>query len=214
MPVDDGRAVVVIGAGGHAKVVIECFRAAGWQVIGCTDPDPAARSCAGAPVIGPDEKLVELRAQGVRYAFCALGDNRLRERVGAQAVSAGFEIPSVRGPGALVSPSAKIGIGVAILPGAAINAETVVGDFAIINTKAGVDHDGVISRAAHIGPGARLAGEVHVGERSFLGTGCVVIPKIRIGSDTVVGAGSVVVRNLASGVVAYGNPAQVRGKQM
>lgn len=202
--------IVVLGAGGHAKVIVECLRSAGWQVVGCTDADPSSRNCAGAPVIGSDDRLSAIRSEGVRHAFCALGDNRLRERIGDEVAALGFEMPSLLGPGARVSPSVQLGRGVAVLPGAVVNVDTRIGDFAIVNTNANIDHDGLIGRAVHIGPGAALAGEVAVGDRSFVATGSAVISRIKIGSDTVIGAGSVVVTNIESNVVAFGNPARVR----
>lgn len=205
-----GREIVVVGAGGHAKVAIECLRFAGWNVIGCTDVDPTPRDCAGAPVLGADAVLSELRTQGIAHAFCALGSNALRERVGRTLIEQGFALPAVRGPGANLSPSARLGAGCILMPGATVNVETVLGDLVIINTNASVDHDGVIGRAAHIGPGAVLAGEVTVGDRSFVATGSSVIPRIRIGTEVVVGAGSVVVCDIPDRVIAYGNPARVR----
>jgi len=204
-----GRRIVVIGAGGHAKVVIECLRFAGWDVIGCTDADPTPRTCAGAPVIGSDAMLAEVRGQGVEHAFCALGSNAVRERVGQSLIDQGFAVPAVRGPGANLSSSARIGAGTILMPGSTINVESMIGALVIINTNASVDHDGMIGRAAHIGPGSALAGEVWVGARSFIATGSSVIPRIRIGDDVVIGAGSVVIRDLPDRVVAFGNPARV-----
>lgn len=202
--------LVVVGAGGHAKVAIECLRASGWTIVGCTDPDTSLRQCAGVPVIGTDERLPQLRAEGIEHAFCALGDNALRERVSLRLLEMGFSLPSVAGPGASVSNTARIGRGTAIFPGAVVNVDTSLGDFSIINTNANIDHDGLIGVAAHIGPGASLAGNVVVGDRSFVATGSCVIPDRRIGSDTIVGAGSVVVRDIPDDVVAFGNPARVQ----
>lgn len=161
-------------------------------------------------MLGADALLPELRAQGVAHAFCALGWNALRERVGRKLIDQGFDLPVVRGPGANLSPSARVGAGTILMPGATVNVETEIGDLVIINSNASVDHDGVIGRAAHIGPGAALAGEVTVGERSFVATGSSVIPRARIGADVVVGAGSVVVGDIPDRVIAYGNPARVR----
>lgn len=210
-PVEDGhgRSIVVVGAGGHAKVLIDCLVNSGWNVVGCTDIDPSPRTCAGIPVLGSDDILSRLRSEGLDHAFCALGSNRVRDRMGDRLHSLGFNLPAVQGPGAYVAPSVKVGRGAAILPGATVNIDCVIGDFAIINTNASVDHDGIIGRAAHVGPGAALAGCVEVGARTFLATGSAIIPERRIGADCVVGAGSVVVRDIPDGVTAYGNPARV-----
>jgi len=205
-----GRSIVVVGAGGHAKVVVECLRLAGWNVVGCTDSDPSPRFCAGVPVIGNDDKLSKLFAEGVKHALCAIGDNHIREKMGDELLALGFEVPAVCGPGAIISPSVRIGSGAMILPAAVVNAETALGDFAIVNTNSSIDHDCTVGRAAHIGPGSVLAGSVHVENRAFIATGCVVIPGRKVGPDTVVGAGSVVVDDLGGGVIAYGSPARVR----
>ena len=208
--VGNSREIVVIGAGGHARVIVDCLRMAGWNVIGCTDSDPTPRNCAGVPVIGTDDMLGKLRDDGIAHAFCALGNNRLRQRVGDGLVGFGFALPAIICPSAIVSPSVQIGAGVAILPGAVVNVDSVIGALAIINTNASVDHDGIIGRAAHIGPGTALAGKVEVGERTFIATGSAVIPQRRIGSDSLIGAGSVVISDLPANVVAFGNPARVR----
>ena len=161
-------------------------------------------------MLGGDALLSELRRQGVAHAFCALGSNALRDRVGQALVEQGFDLPAVRGPGANLSPSVRLGSGSILMPGASVNVDTVIGALVVVNSNASVDHDGVIGRAAHIGPGAALAGEVIVGDRSFVATGSSVIPRIRIGTDVVVGAGSVVIADLPDRVIAYGNPARVR----
>lgn len=205
-----GLPIIVVGAGGHAKVIVDCLRFGGWNVVGCTDSDATPRSCAGAPVIGNDEKLEALFKDGIRHAFCAIGDNAVRQGIGAHLASIGFELPSVCGRGVIISPSVKIGTGAAILPGAVINVDVVIGDFAIINTNSNVDHDCVIGNAAHVGPGAALAGGVRVGDRAFVGTGTSVVPERHIGADAIVGAGSVVIRDILAGAVAYGNPAKSR----
>lgn len=208
----DGRPVVVIGAGGHAKVVIECLRHQGWNVVGCTDADPSPRDCAGAPVLGSDELLPKLKAEGVGHAFCALGGNALRERIYRSLIAQGFELPVVIGPGANASPSARIGPGSILMPGASVNVESVIGAAVIINTNASVDHDARLSDAVHIGPGAALAGEVTVGARTFVATGSAVIPRITIGHDVIIGAGSVVIRDIGDNLIAYGNPARARNE--
>jgi UDP-perosamine 4-acetyltransferase len=208
--VADPAPLVIVGAGGHAKVVIDIFRAhaAAFRLVGVTDADPRAREVNGAPVLGDDAQLAELRRQGVAFAFVALGDNARRADLAARVIGLGFRLANAVSPGALVSPSATLGVGVAVMAGAVINAEAVVGDGAIVNSGAVLEHDTRIGRFAHLGPNSTVAGRAQVGDRTLIGAGATVIPGVRIGSDVVVGAGAVVVTALESGVVAVGAPAR------
>lgn len=202
--------IIVLGAGGHAKVVVELLRASGRTVAGLLDADPTPRTVAGAEVLGDDLLLPRLRAEGVADAFVALGDNRLRGDVARRAAAQGFSLVNAVSPQAVLSPSARLGVGIAVMAGAVVNAEATIGDLAIVNTGAVLDHDVRIGEAAHVAPGCALAGAVTVGARAFLGVGCSVIPGVTIGEDAVVGAGAVVVRDVPSGAVAVGVPAHRR----
>jgi UDP-perosamine 4-acetyltransferase len=202
--------VVIIGGGGHAKVVIESLRASGETVVAIVDADPTPREVLGVPVLGDDLMLPILREQGLSKLFVALGDNRLREKLGRKARELGFILVNGIHPSAIISPSARLGEGVAVMAGVAINADSRIADLAIINTGAIVDHDCQLGAACHLGPASALAGGVTIGERAFLGVGARVIPGVSIGADTIVGAGGVVVRDLPDGVLAVGVPAQIR----
>ena len=200
--------VIIVGAGGHAKVVIELFRAEGrYQPVGCTDTDPNRSTVLGVPVLGTDEALPPLRHQGVRHAFVALGNNGVRRKVGRAVEALGFELVNAISPRAVLSPSARLGRGVAIMAGAVINAEATIDDLVIINTNASVDHDCVVGEAAHIAPGCTLAGGVQVGALAFLGAGTVAIPGVAIGERATVGAGATVIRDVPANTVAVGVPA-------
>ena len=203
--------VVIIGGGGHAKVVIESLRAAGETVAVIVDADPTPREVLGVPVVGDDLALQGLRAQGFSKLFVAVGDNRLRQTLGRKARELGFGLVNAIHPSAMISASARLGEGVAVMAGAVVNAESQVGDLAIINTGAVVDHDCRLGVACHVAPASALAGGVNVGDRAFLGVGVRVIPGVTIGADTVVGAGGVVVRNLPDAVLAIGAPAKIKG---
>lgn len=205
--------VVIIGGGGHAKVVIESLRASGHTVAAIVDADPTPREVLGVPVVGDDLKLPELKEQGLSRLFVAIGDNRLREKLGRKAQGLGFTLVNAIHPSAVISPSAKLGQGVAVMAGVTINADAEVGDLAIINTGAVVDHDGRLGMACHLGPASALAGGVTVGDRAFLGVGARAIPGVTIGVDTTVGAGGVVVRDLPDGVLAIGVPAKIKGNR-
>ena len=203
--------VVIIGGGGHAKVVIESLRASGKTVAVIVDADPTPREVLGVPVVGDDLVLADLRGQGLSELFVALGSNRLREKLGGKARELGFTLINAIHPSAVISPTARIGEGVAVMAGVAINADSRIGDLAIVNTGAIVDHDCVLGAACHLRPASALAGNVSLGERAFLGVGARAIPGVSIGADSTVGAGGVVVRDLPGGVLAVGIPAKIKG---
>ncbi len=204
---EDG--IVVVGSGGHAKVVIELLRAMGETVSHCIGGVNDAPHCLGVPVLAGDHHLALLRIKGFRRAIVAVGSNQARQRLADLVAQAGYELVNAISPRAMISPTATLGQGIAIMAGAILNADCRIEDLAIINTGASIDHDCVIRRAAHVAPQCALAGNVTVGEGSFLGVGCKVIPGIHIGDNTTIGAGGVVVRDLPGGVIAVGVPTRV-----
>ncbi len=201
--------LVIVGAGGHAKVVVEVARAAGrFDVVGLIDPRPAAPRVLGVPVLGGDEILPRLRAEGVAWAFVALGGNAARQRIGGELRAAGFRLATLVHPSAVVMPSARVGEGVVVMARVAVSADARVEDLAILNTGAVVEHDNLIGAAAHIAPLAALAGNVRVGARALVGVGSAVRPGVSIGADAVVGAGSAVVSDVPAGAAVGGVPAR------
>ena len=200
--------VVIVGAGGHAKVVIEIFRACGTTIAGCID-EAAREPVLGVPLLGGDSVLASLAAAGASRAFVAVGDNALRKRLTERVVSAGFALERAISPRANVSPSAVLDAGVAVMAGATINALAVVGTGAIVNTNASVDHDCSVGAFAHCAPGVNLAGCVTVGEGAFLGVGVTAIPGVRVGEWTIVGAGAAIVDDLPARTTSRGVPARV-----
>ena len=201
------RGVIVVGDSGHAKVCIELLRSMGRRVDFCVGVT-GAQECLGVPVLHGDEHLGALRGKGYVDAFVALGANGARRRLADVTRALGFTLVNAISPTAIISPTAQLGSGVAVMAGAIVNADAVIGDLAIINTGACIDHDCRVGVAAHIAPLCGLAGNVTVGDGSFLGIGCKVIPEIEIGADVVLGAGAVVVRNIPAGAKAVGVPAR------
>jgi UDP-perosamine 4-acetyltransferase len=205
--------VIVIGAGGHAKVCIELLRATGNSVAYCVGAPDSGDLCLGTPVLHGDEQLARLRSEGYDTVFVAIGANAVRQRLATFAIELGFRLVNAISPRAVISPSVTLGLGVAVMPGAVINADSVVGDLAIINTLASVDHEGRIGTAVHIAPHCGLAGNVTVGSRSFLGIGSKVVSEIVIGADVAAAAGSVIVANVASNSRIAGAPAKAMPKK-
>jgi UDP-perosamine 4-acetyltransferase len=203
------RSAVIVGAGAHAKVVLEAAQAmGGFRIVGLVDPAPSSAEVLGVKVLGGDELLPELRAQGVEAAILAIGANRPRERLGLALQAMGFALPPVIHPSALISPSARIGDGVVVMARAVIGAMAEIGAFAVINTGAIVEHDNAVGRAAHIAPGVALAGGVCIGDRTLVGVGSAIRPGISIGADAVIGAGAAVVADRPANSTAAGVPAR------
>lgn len=209
------KRVIGLGAGGHARVVIEILCLTGeYKLAGLLDPrrELWGREVLGVPVLGDDGLLPELYAQGIRHAFIGLGgtgDTRPRQQLYELARGMGFEIIAVIHPRAVVSPSARLGHGPTVMAGAIINAAARLGDNVIVNTGAIVEHDCVIGHHVHIATGARLAGGVTVADGAHIGIGATVRQGIHIGRGAIVGAGAVVVRDVPDGVVVAGVPARI-----
>jgi UDP-perosamine 4-acetyltransferase len=202
--------VVLIGGGGHAKVIIEIMEASGgFDIAGCVTANTRDASVLDAPILGDDSCLPGLYASGIRHAFVATGANELRLRLSSMAAEIGFKLVSAVSPQATVSPRARLKDGCAIMPGAVINSCATIGAGCIVNTGATVDHDCTIGDWVHLAPGTSLAGHVSICEGAFLGVGTRVIPDITIGAWAIVGAGTVVVRNLPANVTAVGVPARI-----
>jgi sugar O-acyltransferase (sialic acid O-acetyltransferase NeuD family) len=198
--------LIVVGAGGHAKVVVATARAAGFRVAAVVDDARERWGCAvlGVAVSGPSAPILQDPTASV---VLAIGDNAARRRL---AAGARCRFASVIHPSAIIDPTVRLGAGSVVFAGAVIQPDTVLGAHAIVNTAASIDHDCVLGEAIHVAPGTRLAGNVTLGDEVFLGIGVVVIPGISIGARTTVGAGAAVVHDLPAGVVAVGVPARVR----
>ena len=201
--------LILFGAGGHAKVVLEAFLAgcpAGAVVVLDDDPARAGTTLLGHSIRGGRQWLAD-NWPGVAV-MPALGDNRRRDALISELTQIRRPLRSVIHPAATVSPSARIGGGCLLAAGAIVNAEAALEDGVILNTGASVDHDCRIGRSAHIAPGARLCGTVRIGARALVGTSTAIIPGITVGEDAVIGAGSAVVRNVPAGETWAGAPAR------
>jgi sugar O-acyltransferase (sialic acid O-acetyltransferase NeuD family) len=202
--------LVIFGAGGHGKVVLDAALRAQTKIEFLLDDAPEGRVLLGKEVLAPDAFLAQFPQD---WSFIvAIGLNSKRQDVFCRLQLQGGKPQSVIHPFTSISSSARIGAGTVVCAGAVINPDASVGRNCIINTLASVDHDCVIEDHVHIAPGARLGGEVLVGEETLIGIGAVVLPGIRIGKKCVIGAGSVVTRDIPDGVTAYGVPAGAVGR--
>ncbi len=199
------KLTVVLGAGGHAKVVIATMQAGGIRVNSVYDDDAQrwGDSILGVPITGP---ISELRGHTNVQAVNGIGDNATRERIANQY---DFDWCTAIHPQAVVHESVRLGAGTVVCAGAVIQPDAVIGEHCIINTSASVDHDCRLDAFCSIGPGAHLCGGVVIGRLAMIGSGVCAIPQAHVGERTVVGAGATVIADLPEGVVAVGCPARV-----
>lgn len=205
--------LLVLGAGGHAKVVIDIARAAGWNPIATLDPIGVGHFCAEVPVLGNDDLAENLFTDGLRFAVIALGSNSLRMHIGKNLLSIGYQCPVITHPSAIISQYVCIGDGTVIMPGAIINSDAHIGSFVIVNTGAIIEHDCKIGNGAHIAPRSVMGGNVEIGDMVLFGIGAVAKPEITIEREAIIGAGSVVVSRIATGRTVVGVPALPRLKR-
>lgn len=201
--------IVVIGAGGHARVLAEALVLGERRIAGHVAPEAALRGALGS-YLGGDDAVAGLLAQGMMFA---LGVGFVNAAGAARRAAMLDLVPeaawaSVAHPRSIVSPSAQVGAGAFIAAGAVLGCDAVLGRGVIVNTGAVVDHDCQIGVNSHIATGARLAGSVTVGAHVLIGAGAVVRQGIAIGDGAIVGAGAVVIRDVAAGAVVVGNPAR------
>lgn len=203
------KKLIVVGAGGHAKVVTDILLAEEfYDLVGYIDNNADAEY-RGIGVIGNDADLKRIFESGVRCAFVAIGNNLLRKKLQTACKNIGFEIVNIISPRAWISPTVSIGEGNVIMTGAILHADAAIGDGCIINTNASVDHDCTIGSFTHVAPGTAISGYTTIGSNCFLGTGSRVIDKIKIGNNVVLGAGGVIIRNVRDNVKLVGVPAKI-----
>lgn len=185
------ESVILIGGGGHAKVIIDCIRTAGDKVIGILDDNlPVGRIISGTSVLGPVSQWADYSENKF---FLAIGNNAVRKKLDSVMHANWY---TAIHPSAVVSPQAKIGSGTVIMPGAIVNSDAVIGKHCIINSGAIIEHDNILGDYVHISPRAALGGTVRIGEKTHVGIGAIIKNNITVCEDCTLGAGSVTVKNV------------------
>jgi sugar O-acyltransferase (sialic acid O-acetyltransferase NeuD family) len=203
-----GKKWFVIGAGGHARVVIATARA-------CGLPNPEACLVDDGSEVGqhPIHGIPLLSTGSVRdqrgLFFPAVGDNQARRRLIREYRDAGWQPISLCHPGSLVEKGVMIGAGTIVALGAVIQAGAVLGDGVIVNTGAIIEHDVHVGDGVHIAPGSIILGEAVLGPGVLVGAGSRILPRVKVGEEAIIGAGSVVRDNVAAKTTVVGSPARV-----
>ena len=204
---------VVIGSGGHARVLIAAMKAAGTAPVACLDNDPARWKVEvlGVTVAGGDELLPSLGTPDRLLLVNGVGSAAriaVRRAVWDRFSSLGYRFASVLDLRAMISEGVLIDAGAQVLAGAIVQPGTRIGSDAIVNTGACVDHDCLIGSHVHIAPGAVLCGDVQIGDSSHVGAGAVVRQGVRIGSSAVIAMGAVVIKDVDDHSTVAGIPAR------
>jgi sugar O-acyltransferase (sialic acid O-acetyltransferase NeuD family) len=193
----------IIGAGGHAKVIINSLLEANQPITAVWDEDKNVAAIMDIPICG---NLEAFKKSEALVALIAIGNNRIRKRIAHQLqLSFGLAIH----PKSAIAASAQIGEGTVVMANATINPVVIIGQHVIINTNASIDHDCRIDDFVHISPQAGLGGNVSVGEGTHIGIGASVIQGIKIGKWATIGAGAVIIRDVPDYAVVVGNPGKI-----
>jgi sugar O-acyltransferase (sialic acid O-acetyltransferase NeuD family) len=202
---DESHGVQILGAGGHAKVVVGACIASNIKILGIYDDnlDHAGTTILGIPVKGTTHE-----ASANIPTLIAIGSNHARKTIAKEKDMTWAK--ALVHPHAWVAPSARLGAGTIVCAGAVVQPDATVGDHSIVNTSASIDHDCNIGSFVHIAPGVHLCGNVNVGECSLLGVGSVAIPGVTIGANVIVAAGATAIQPLEDNDSYFGTPAGSR----
>lgn len=204
------RPFIILGGGGHGRVVASTLRKIGADILGYTDPVPGGAPKMQADHLGDDSALDDQDSSEV-YLAVGIGstaDTTRRAQLFNEQEAKEFVFPTIVHPNAIVASGESLGPGSQVMAGAVVQTGTTLGKNVIVNTSASVDHDCSIQAHAHVGPGATLSGGVTVCRGAHIGTGATVIQNVEVGNESTVGAGAVVIEDVAPNTTVVGTPAR------
>lgn len=198
------KELLIIGAGGHGKVVADIAKKCGYEQIYFLDDNTDVKYLKDYKVVGCTKDFIKYDCD----MFVAVGNIEIRQKIFSQLKSQNKSIATLIHPSAVIADDVILGVGTVVMPGVIINSSSKIGDGVIINTSASVDHDNTIGDFVHISVGSHLAGVVTVGNNTFIGAGATVINNLKIASDCTIGAGAVVIKNIIKKGTYIGVPAR------
>ncbi|WP_010276831.1 acetyltransferase [Paenibacillus senegalensis] len=199
--------LLIIGAGGHGKVIADiAIQMGAWSDIAFLDDNDSVKAYMGIEVIGQSNDATSYIND--YDIFVGIGNNQTRQKLQEKLEAQGASIPILVHPSAVIGNEVEISQGTVVMAGVVINCSTRIGRGCIINTSATVDHDNVIEDFVHLSPGTHLAGTVQVGVGSWLGIGSAVSNNVTIASGCIIGAGAVVIKDIHEAGTYVGVPAR------
>ncbi|KJS15919.1 MAG: sugar acetyltransferase [Peptococcaceae bacterium BRH_c4b] len=205
--------LIIIGGGGHARVLIDTLLLCGLTMLGVTDTDRSkwGASILGVPVLGDDSIIDDFPADKICLVngLGMVGMSSAREGIYRLFKNKGYNFVNIVHPSAVMAGDVKLSEGVQIMAGSIIQTGASIGCNTIVNSGVIVEHDCSIGSFVHLATGVTLCGGVNIGDKSFIGAGTTIIQGLSVGSSAKVGAGSVVIRDLPDSVTAVGIPAKV-----
>ncbi len=205
--INNKRNILILGAGGHGKVVSEIARLNEYSEIAFLDDNPGRLVCGKYPVLGKFDILKEIENR-FTHIFIAVGNTNIRERL--LRLVDNNRLTTLIHPKAIVSNETVIGKGSVVMAGSVINPGVHIGDGCIINTCASVDHDSYIGDIVHISVGVHISGTVNIGEKTWLGIGALVSNNVNICGNCMIGAGAVVIKDIDIPGTYIGIPAKIK----
>jgi len=204
--------IVVIGGGGHAKVIISILKKIDtYEIVGYTDVENKGE-ILGVKYRGNDSVLKYLYKNGIKNAVLGLGfieSNKKRKNVLKEISNIDFNYPAIISNNAVINEDVTTGMGTVIMDGVVINAGSKIGKFCIINTKSSIDHDCIIKNHTHIAPGVTLSGGVEIGNNVLIGAGATIIQYKKAVDNAIIGAGSTVLEDINEQGLYGGIPAKL-----
>jgi len=205
--------IVVIGASGHSKVIIDILeKSENWNILGYLDSFKKELSFFGYPILGTEKDLsFLLKDLDIFGGVIAIGDNWTRFKMVQKIknISPKFQFISAIHPSAILGKGVEIGYGSVIMAGAILNPDAKIGFHSIINTSSIIEHDSQIGNFSTISPNVAMGGNVKIGDFSTIGIGATLKHGVQISDDVVIGATSVVLNNIQQNSIAYGIPAKI-----
>jgi len=207
------KKIIVIGASGHAKVIIDIIEKEDkYEIIGLIDSyKEKGGKTFGYAILGTEKIIPKLIEEENLYGgILAIGDNFIRKELffKIKEIQSNFKYINAIHPKSIIGAKVIIGKGVVIMPGVIVNTQSEIDDFCILNTKSTLDHECKMRKFSSLGPGTNVGGNVLIGECTAISLGAKVIENINIGKHTVVGAGSLIIRNVGDFKIAFGIPAK------